>query len=372
MLVLARPFEQHRPAGDRARDERRFERSVVRTVVSVAAGARRMHDIHRLRVEPEDLRDPGPHRVDPLRMGPHREHRAGEAGERGRRSEGCVHLVGTLVYRPHRSRAVRRGPGHRFLARPALPHRKALAPVAEELVLYRAFVQSFRGGPLRRRGDPRGGPDRPVLVRVRYREEAPVTDEPRTFETGLEPVRKRRERPMVVRWPYHPGMQQVGKAKVMDETKRTGDRLAKAKGFDARHDGRRRTVRAERGVRIDGKGEGSALDQLAEAERPVRHAGANQPFVHLEGRRLDAKALRGPTNQLAPGGCRRDPNRLARVLHRVAAGGIAFVGRHAGPGRRHRNAVEGHAQLARGDERDRGPDPLTDVDLAGPHLDEPV
>ena len=211
-------------------------------------------------------------------MRPHGEASPGEAGEGGRRGKGAVHLVGAFVDRAHRPRRIRRRLGDRLLARAALADRKALAPVAEEQPGDRPVVEPAGRAPPRRRGDPGRGPKRVVLVLGRHREEAPVADEPRAFEAGLEVVRKRCERRVVVRRPDDPGVERPFGLKVVDEAKRPRHEPAQAKRLDARRPRRLPGGRARRRFGVDGKREGRVFDQLAEAEGAIRLARSDQSF----------------------------------------------------------------------------------------------
>ena len=280
-------------------------------------------------------------------MGPDRQHAGVEVRERGRRRERGVHLVGPLVDRAVRPRPVRRRRGHRLLARQALPHRKALAPVARELLRQRPFVHAvLRIPPCGRRQAGRG-PQRHVLVFGRHREKAAVAHEPRALERRLDAVGKRLQGGVVVRRADDPGVQHAGGTEIVDVPQGAGHLLAQAKRLDA-YGVRRRGPRAgaKRRVRVDRQREGAFLHQLAEAERAVRLAGTHQPLADLQGRGVDAEAIRGARDQLAAGGGRGEAHRAARLLHRVAARGVALVGRHAGARGHHRDAVEGHPQLA--------------------------
>ena len=220
-------------------------------------------------------------------MRPHGEAPAGEAGEGGRRGKGAVHLVGALVDRAHRPRRVRRRLGDRLLARAALADRKALAPVAEEQPGDRPVVEPAGRAPPRRRGDPGRGPKRVVLVLGRHREEAPVADEPRAFEVGLEVARKRCERRVVVRRPDDPGVERPFGLKVVDEAERPRHEPAQAKRLDARRPRRLPGGRARRRFGVDGKCEGERL-------RPARRS-----------RGCDSSRAIGPVLPGSPGSRRR-------------------------------------------------------------------
>ena len=283
-----------------------------------------------------------------------------------------MHLVGALVDRAHRPRRVRRRLGDRLLARAALADRKALAPVAEEQPGDRPVVEPAGRAPPRRRGDPGRGPKRVVLVLGRHREEAPVADEPRAFEAGLEVARKRCERRVVVRRPDDPGVERPFGLKVVDEAKRPRHEPAQAKRLDARRPRRLPGGRTRRRFGVDGKREGRVFDQLAEAEGAVRLARSDQSFPGLQGRGVDAEASRGARDELAAGGRRGEPDGMAGLLHRAAARGVALVGGEAGPGGRHHHAVEGHVEFPGRDEGDGGRDALPDLHLAGTHLDAAV
>ena len=339
----------------------------------VAAGARGVDHLHRCAIEADGLGDRGAERVQPLRMRPHREDAVHEAGERGRRRERAVHLVGALVDRAHRSRSVRRRHGNRLRARPALSHRKALPPVAEELLGQRPLVECAGRIPPRARRHPRGGPNRQVFVLRRHREEAAVAHQPGAFEVGLDTIVERGQGGMVVGRADNPGMQQVRGAGIVDEAQRAGDHLAQMKRLDGRRP-RRRSAGIRKGWRflVDWKGERRVFHQLAEADGSIGLARAYQAVLNVQGFGIHAKALRGARNQLAAGGGGGGAHGAARLLHRVAARGIAFVGRHAGARGHHHDAVEGHPELPGRDQRHGRRDALPYLDLAGAYLDAAV
>ena len=290
-----------------------------------------------------------------------------------------MHQVGALVGRAHRARAVRGRLGDRFVAREAGPHRKAFPPIADELLGQRPFVQSTAGGPARGRRDPSRGSNRSMLVIRHHCEKAAVADEPRTFEHGFDVARKRRERAVVVWRTHDPGVHQLRRPEVVHESKRAGHDLAQAKRLDAPSSWCSLDLRSQRCPRVDRKREGPVFDELPEMQRPVRLVRAHQAVDHRQGRRVHGEASCGACEQLAAGRGRGVANRTAGVLHRIAAGGVAFVGGYVGSPGRHHDAIERHAQLVADHQRDGGTDALTDLHLAGAHFhaavgpdDEPV
>ena len=262
--------------GERAGDERRLQRGIVGTVVAVTASAGRVDHLHRFDFEAEGLRNRGAQRIEPLGMRPHGQHAVGEVRECGRRRERGVHLVGPLVDRAQRPRRNRRRLRHRVLARPALPHRKALPPVGEELLRDRPSVQSVRRMPPRGGGDARGGAHRQVLVLRRHREEAAVAHQRRTLEFRPDAGGKRGQRSVVVRRTDDPGMQHVRGTQVMDEARGAGHVLAQAKRLDVRRPHRLPSNLGDWWrFRVDRQLEGRVLHQLAESNRAIRLPGAH-------------------------------------------------------------------------------------------------
>ena len=178
---------------------------------------------------------------------------------------------------------------------------------------------------------------------------------------------------MVVGRAHNPGMQHVRWAGIVDEAQRAGDHLAQVERLDGRCP---RALAAgsrhRRRILVDRKDEGCAFHQIAEAHRSIGLARAHQAVLNLQGFGVDAEAPRGARDQLAAGGGGGEAHRAARLLHRVAARGVAFVGRHAGARRHHHDAVERDPELPRRDQRHGGRDALPDLDLAGAYLDTAV
>ena len=134
MLLPARPFEHHRPAGERAGNERRIEGGVVRAVMAVAAGPRRMDGADRPGLHAERLRQRGAQDIDALAVGMDGQQAVGEVRHSRRRAERAVHLVGPLVARFERGGAIGRR-RHRRLDRSAVDNREAHPFVVAEGVV---------------------------------------------------------------------------------------------------------------------------------------------------------------------------------------------------------------------------------------------
>ena len=162
MLFLARPFEQHRRAGDRAGHDRRVESGIVGAVVAVATGSRGVDDTDRVLRHVEGLGERGTQEIEPLAVREDGEPPVGVFGHRGRWTERGVHLVGPFVARFERDRrALRRVAGrrHRGLDRRAVDHGEA-----HPLVFAQAVVDVCGGKPVAlvpQGPQPRGVPPPP-------------------------------------------------------------------------------------------------------------------------------------------------------------------------------------------------------------------
>ena len=146
----------------------------------------------------------------------------------------------------------------------------------------RPVVETAGRAPPRRGRDPRRSPKSVVFVLGGHREEAPVADEARAFEAGFKVVGERCERRVVVRRPDDPGVEHPFGLKVVDEAERPRDEPAQVERLRVRRprrgpgsrgvSGLRASRRERRRFGVDGKREGSALDQLPEADGAVRLA----------------------------------------------------------------------------------------------------
>ena len=121
---------------------------------------------------------------------------------------------------------------------------------------------------------------------------------------------------------------------------------------------------AGRGVDVDQR----RRDEIAIAEPPPvrRHDAAGLGVQRFRGQ---SPARGGLTHEdvsdLGGGG----PDGAAAVLHGMAAGRVAFVGRGAGVGRVDRHGGEREVELLGGELRQRRGDPLPELGLAGQHFD---
>ena len=166
-----------------------------------------------------------------------------------------------------------------------------------------------------------------MLVLGDHGEKAAVSHQPCAIESGFDAIRKRRQGGVVVRRPHHASMQQTRGAKIVHESRRTGDVRAQMERLDVRGPCRLHArVRDRRDILVDRKREGRIVHELSESKGPIGLAGANQPVVNLQGLGLHPEAACRPRDQLPAGGGRGETHRATGLLHRVAARGIAFVG----------------------------------------------
>ena len=123
-------------------------------------------------------------------------------------------------------------------------------------------------------------------------------------------------------------------------------------------------------------GGGIALEQVVLGQLPVARAEIARPDDRAV---ADFEVLRRHAQSLG-GGLEVDGARLragiaqrrARMLHRQAARGHAFVGAHGRAGGHHAHAREVDVEFVGHDLRDRREYALADLDLAGEHLDDAI
>ena len=372
VLFLARPFEHHRPAGERTGDDGGIQRRVVGAVMAVAAGPRSMQDADRPGRQVERLGERGAQEIDPLAVRDDGEPFPVELRHRRRRAERGMHLVGPLVARFEG----RRGIGGRIASRRhrGLDRRAVDDGKADPLVAAQALVDVARRQPVALVPQDCGGEAFGRLHRLEFvlrgdREEAAVAHDLDAFagEPGVHRRIVAEVARAVMRRPHHARVQHAGSAHVLQEVRPAADQILHLPRHGRGSDMAERRARLERRVRVDVDAQRLSGGELPVAGPPVGGARMDGAVIDLQRGGIDVEQARGAREQMAPRGRRGPAHRLARLGHRIAAGRDALVRREPGLGPHGLHPGEVDVELVGDEQRHRGRDALADIDLAAAH-----
>ncbi len=319
--------------------------------------------MHPLHWHAHHLGDCAAQRKDALAVRPHRELAVAKQAHRARRADGAMHLIGTVVRRLERGRA------------------EARSIAVEDDGVLRGQVHEVRVDvALRQRGfAPRGAIrerahrlDRLVLLRSDHRDVAAVAHDLQHSRQALggAGVERAQLRPGLRR-AHHARMDHVGQSQVLDVARPARDLAGNVDARDvlAHETSRAHILELRLGLRAH-------VEVLAGDELRIRDAPAAFGMHRAVSRRQlpgrHAKAPRRLRDQQLPHLRRCMQDRRAAILERIAARGVALVGRALGVGGDERDALERNGELLGGDLLQRSLHALPQLRLAGEDGDAAV